>query len=119
MSGESALCCPVCKARFRGDQQCSRCGADLTAPMLLAAGGTRVCFAPSGPPSAAIGRWADRPRVSPRCPRPALDARRRSSSVCECACQRFRNEGQRSPDPSARKQGRKRADLRLERNQRP
>jgi predicted amidophosphoribosyltransferase len=37
MSGESALCCPVCQARFRGAQQCSRCGADLTAPMLLAA----------------------------------------------------------------------------------
>src|ERR1700693_797805 len=60
---------------------CRSYGAD-------AAGGTRVCFAPSGPPSAAIGRWADWPRFSPRCPRPALDARRRSSSVCECACQR-------------------------------
>jgi len=30
-----------------------------------------------------------------------------------------RNEGQRSPDPSTRKQGRKRADLRLEKNQSP
>lgn len=37
MSGESGLCCPVCKARFRGDAQCSRCSADLTALMLLAA----------------------------------------------------------------------------------
>lgn len=37
MSGESGLCCPVCKARFRGAAECSRCGADLTALMLLAA----------------------------------------------------------------------------------
>jgi hypothetical protein len=29
--------CPVCLARFRGSSQCSRCGADLTALMLLAA----------------------------------------------------------------------------------
>jgi hypothetical protein len=37
MSGENGLCCPVCKARFRGAGECSRCGADLTALMLLAA----------------------------------------------------------------------------------
>jgi len=37
MSGENGLCCPVCKARFRGAGGCSRCGADLTALMLLAA----------------------------------------------------------------------------------
>jgi hypothetical protein len=30
-------CCPVCRARFRGSSLCSRCGADLTALMLLAA----------------------------------------------------------------------------------
>ena len=30
-------CCPVCRARFRGSPLCSRCGADLTALMLLAA----------------------------------------------------------------------------------
>jgi hypothetical protein len=29
--------CPVCGARFRGAVRCSRCGADLTALMLLAA----------------------------------------------------------------------------------
>jgi hypothetical protein len=29
--------CPVCRARFRGSSQCSRCGADLTALLLLAA----------------------------------------------------------------------------------
>jgi len=29
--------CPVCRARFRGSSLCSRCGADLTALMLLAA----------------------------------------------------------------------------------
>jgi hypothetical protein len=37
MTGERGLCCPVCKARFRGAAECSRCGADLTAPMLLVA----------------------------------------------------------------------------------
>ena len=31
------LSCPVCRARFRGSSQCSRCGADLTAMVLLAA----------------------------------------------------------------------------------
>jgi hypothetical protein len=72
----------------------------------------RCLLHPVSGSASAIGRWADRSRVSPRCPGPALDARRRSSSVCECACQRVRNEGQRSPDPSARKPGRKRADLR-------
>ena len=29
--------CPVCQARFRGARTCSRCGADLTPLMLLAA----------------------------------------------------------------------------------
>jgi len=29
--------CPVCQARFRGSAICSRCGADLTGLMLLAA----------------------------------------------------------------------------------
>jgi predicted amidophosphoribosyltransferase len=38
--GGSASCpacpvCPVCQARFRGSALCSRCGADLTALMLL------------------------------------------------------------------------------------
>jgi hypothetical protein len=37
MSGENGLGCPVCKARFRGAAECSRCGGDLTALMLLAA----------------------------------------------------------------------------------
>ena len=37
MTGERGLCCPVCKARFRGAAECSRCGADLTAQMLLVA----------------------------------------------------------------------------------
>jgi hypothetical protein len=35
MSGEMGLCCPVCKARFRSAAECSRCGADLKALMLL------------------------------------------------------------------------------------
>jgi hypothetical protein len=30
--------CPVCQARFRGSAECSRCGADLTRIMGLAAG---------------------------------------------------------------------------------
>lgn len=34
--------CPVCRARFRGSSQCSRCGADLTALMLLAAHAYRL-----------------------------------------------------------------------------
>ena len=29
--------CPVCRARFRGMVTCSRCGADLTTLLLLAA----------------------------------------------------------------------------------
>jgi predicted amidophosphoribosyltransferase len=29
--------CPVCRARFRGSRFCSRCGADLSPLMLLAA----------------------------------------------------------------------------------
>jgi len=33
----SSASCPVCRARFRGSSQCSRCGADLAALMLLAA----------------------------------------------------------------------------------
>ncbi len=33
----SLHCCPVCQARFRGSSQCSRCGADLTVLLLLAA----------------------------------------------------------------------------------
>ena len=37
MSGNGVLCCPVCQARFRVAAECSRCGADLTALMLLAA----------------------------------------------------------------------------------
>jgi hypothetical protein len=32
----SPASCPVCRARFRGSSQCSRCGADLTALMQLA-----------------------------------------------------------------------------------
>ena len=36
-SPASPSCCPVCQARFRGSTVCSRCGADLTALMLLAA----------------------------------------------------------------------------------
>jgi hypothetical protein len=27
--------CPVCRAQFRGTRQCSRCGADLSALMVL------------------------------------------------------------------------------------
>ena len=29
--------CPVCKASFRGQRQCSRCGADLSRLMLVVA----------------------------------------------------------------------------------
>jgi len=36
MSSEDQFCCPVCKARFRGTAECSRCSADLAPLMLLA-----------------------------------------------------------------------------------
>ena len=34
--------CPVCRARFRGAAECSRCGADLTVLMTLAASAWRM-----------------------------------------------------------------------------
>ena len=37
MSDEGRLSCPVCNARFRGTYKCSRCSANLTPLMLLAA----------------------------------------------------------------------------------
>jgi hypothetical protein len=37
VTGNVGLRCPVCQARFRGAPECSRCGANLTALMLLAA----------------------------------------------------------------------------------
>lgn len=30
------MSCPVCRARFRGSKECSRCGADLGSVMTLA-----------------------------------------------------------------------------------
>lgn len=37
MDIKGSLRCPVCRAKFRGTRQCSRCGADLTRLMLLSA----------------------------------------------------------------------------------
>ena len=34
--------CPVCRARFRGAPECSRCGADLTVLMTLASSAWRM-----------------------------------------------------------------------------
>jgi hypothetical protein len=34
--------CPVCRARFRGATECSRCGADLTMLMTLVASAWRM-----------------------------------------------------------------------------
>jgi len=34
INGSSSRC-PVCRAKFRGTRQCSRCGADLTGLMVL------------------------------------------------------------------------------------
>ena len=34
--------CPVCRARFRGETTCSRCGTDLTAVMQLVASAWRM-----------------------------------------------------------------------------
>ena len=36
INGSSSRC-PVCRAKFRGTRQCSRCGADLTGLMVLSA----------------------------------------------------------------------------------
>jgi len=36
INGSSSRC-PVCRAKFRGTRQCSRCGADLTGLMILSA----------------------------------------------------------------------------------
>jgi len=40
--------CPVCQARFRGAAVCSRCGADLTRPMRIAAEAWRLREAARG-----------------------------------------------------------------------
>ena len=37
MDIKESVRCPVCRAKFRGTRQCSRCGADLTAIMVLSA----------------------------------------------------------------------------------
>ena len=37
-----SLRCPVCRAKFRGTRECSRCGADLTTLMILSAK-ARLC----------------------------------------------------------------------------
>ena len=35
MEFKRSLRCPVCRAKFRGTRECSRCGADLTGIMVL------------------------------------------------------------------------------------
>ena len=42
MTGAGFLRCPVCRAGFRGDALCSRCGADLAPLMRLAASAWRL-----------------------------------------------------------------------------
>jgi predicted amidophosphoribosyltransferase len=37
MDINESLRCPVCRAKFRGTRQCSRCGANLTPIMVLSA----------------------------------------------------------------------------------
>ena len=37
MDIKESVRCPVCRAKFRGSRQCSRCGSDLTAIMVLSA----------------------------------------------------------------------------------
>jgi hypothetical protein len=75
--------CPVCRARFRGASECSRCGADLTGVMTLAASAWRmrqaarqalaadefartrslaseaqqICYTPAGRKLEALGAW--------------------------------------------------------------
>ena len=38
----TSVVCPVCRARFRGSETCSRCGADLSSLLLLAAHAFRL-----------------------------------------------------------------------------
>ena len=38
MGIEGSSRCPVCRAKFRGTRECSRCGADLSGIMKLSAG---------------------------------------------------------------------------------
>lgn len=42
MTGAESLRCPVCRAGFRDIARCSRCGADLTRLMRLAASAWRL-----------------------------------------------------------------------------
>ena len=77
--------CPVCRARFRGATACSRCGADLTVVMTLAAlawrmrvaarealaagelararelaaGAQEICYTQVGRRLAAVGEWLE------------------------------------------------------------
>jgi hypothetical protein len=37
MGIQGSLRCPVCRAKFRGTRECSRCGADLSDIMMLSA----------------------------------------------------------------------------------
>ena len=37
MGIQEPLRCPVCRAKFRGTRECSRCGADLSGIMMLSA----------------------------------------------------------------------------------
>jgi hypothetical protein len=37
VSEKGLMRCPVCRAKFRGSRQCSRCGADLGGIMILSA----------------------------------------------------------------------------------
>lgn len=48
--------CPVCRARFRGASECSRCGADLTQVMTLVASAWRLRQAARQ--ALAAGEWA-------------------------------------------------------------
>uniref|UniRef100_Q01SX3 Uncharacterized protein n=1 Tax=Solibacter usitatus (strain Ellin6076) TaxID=234267 RepID=Q01SX3_SOLUE len=83
--------CPVCRARFRGASLCSRCGADLTVVMTLAAAAWRlrqaarqalaadefvrvrelaaqaqqVCATPSGMSLKNLGNWLAGPSLDP------------------------------------------------------
>ena len=38
---KGSLRCPVCRAKFRGTRECSRCGADLGGIMMLSASAQR------------------------------------------------------------------------------
>ena len=68
------MCCPTCRAPWRGATTCARCGADLTAPMRVAvrawelreAARTALCVGGPAAEALALARAACRLHATPR-----------------------------------------------------